>query len=143
MHLNASRLASSSDLHLPSFIGSRLSVLKNGSATALPRGFPGLDIDRAVPCESRRLWNAPLARDHPVAPELAVDAAVAVPALAQLELPDEEPFERLPLYPRVRLGPIQVVVALGFGDAEDLACLPDGAEFAPMRLDEPAPRAWP
>lgn len=32
---------------------------------------------------------------------------------------------------------------LGSGNAEGLACLPDGAEFAPMRLDELAPHAWP
>lgn len=86
--------------------------------------------------------DALLAHGYPVAPELAVDAAVAVPALVQLELLGDEPFERLPLYLRVRLGPIQVVVVLGFGNAEDLACLPDGAEFAPMRLDELAPHAW-
>ena len=58
MYLNTSRLASSLDLYLLSFISSRLSVLKNDSATALSHGFPGLDIDWAIPCDSRHLWNA-------------------------------------------------------------------------------------
>ena len=55
---------------------------------------------------------------------------------------DDEPSERLPLCLRVRFGPVQAVIVLGFGNAEDLACLPDGTEFAPMRLDELAPHAW-
>lgn len=58
MYLNASRLAWSLDLHLLPFIGSRLSVLKNDSAAASSHGFPGLDIDWAIPCDSRRLRNA-------------------------------------------------------------------------------------
>ena len=82
------------------------------------------------------------ARDRPVAPGLAVDAAAAVPALVRPEPLDDEPLERLPPCLRVRLEPVQAVAVLGSGDAGDLACLPDGAEFAPMRLDEPAPRAW-
>ena len=42
MHLNTSCLASSLDLHLLSFISSRLSVLKNDSAAA----FPFVDANR-------------------------------------------------------------------------------------------------
>lgn len=58
MYLNASCLASSPDLHLLSSIGSRLSVLKDDSATASSHGFPGLDIDWAIPCDPRRLRDA-------------------------------------------------------------------------------------
>lgn len=58
VYLSTSRLASSPDLYLPSFTSSRLSALKNDSATASPRGFPGLDIDRATPCDSRHPWSA-------------------------------------------------------------------------------------
>ena len=101
------------------------------------RRAPGLE---AQPAHDGQ--NALLAHDHPVAPGLAADAAVAVPAPGRLEPLDDEPLGRLPPCLRVRLGPVRVVAALGPGNAEDPACLPDGAGFAPMRLDELAPHAW-
>lgn len=36
----------------------------------------------------------------------------------------------------------QRVAAFGFGHAQDSACLPDGAELAPMLFEELAPHAW-
>lgn len=58
MHLDASRLASSLDSHLLPSIGSRLSALKDDSAAASPHGFPGLDVDWAIPRDPGHPWNA-------------------------------------------------------------------------------------
>lgn len=59
MYLNASCFASSLVAQLFSFTSPRFSVLKNDSATALSRGFPGRGIDCAIPCDSGQRWSAP------------------------------------------------------------------------------------
>lgn len=55
---------------------------------------------------------------------------------------DDEPFERLSLYLDVGFLPAEMLVETGSRDLHQPACLPDGAELAPMLFEEPALRAW-
>ena len=84
-----------------------------------------------------------LADDDAVASELAVDPAVPVAALVKIEPLGDEALQGLPLDLRVGLPPLHVAVVFGFRHAQDPACLPDGAEPAPMPFEELAPHAWP
>lgn len=83
-----------------------------------------------------------LADDDAVAPELAVDSAVPVAALVKIEPLGDEALQGLPLDLCVGFPPLHVVIVFGFGHAQDPACLPDGAELAPMLFEELAPHAW-
>ena len=83
-----------------------------------------------------------LADDDAVAPGLAIDPAVPVAALAKIEPLGDEAPQGLPPDPCVGFPPLHVVTVFGFGHAQDPACLPDGAELAPMLFEELAPHAW-
>lgn len=113
---------------------SRLGLLLNAvlSGRALS-GKPELPHDAV---------RALLAHGDAAFSQLAVDAPVAVTALVPLEGLDDEPFERLSLYLGVGLLPAEILVETGFRDLHQPACLLDGADFAPMLFEEPAPRAW-
>ena len=75
--------------------------------------------------------------------QLAVDAPVAAAAPAPLEGLDDEPFERLPLYPGVGSPPAEIPVETGSRGFHRPACVLDGADLAPMPFEELEPRAWP
>ena len=83
-----------------------------------------------------------LADGDAVAPELAVDPALPAAALVKIEPLGDEALQGLPLDLCVGSPPLHVVIVFGFGHAQDPACLPDGAELAPILFEEPAPRAW-
>ena len=86
--------------------------------------------------------HALLAHDDAAFSQFAVDAPVAVTALVPLEGLDDEPFERLSLYLGVGFLPAVILVETGFRDFHQPACLLDGADLAPMLIEEPAPHAW-
>ena len=73
--------------------------------------------------------------------QLAVDAPVAVAALVPPEGLDDETLERLPPYPGVGLLPAEILVETGSRDFHQPACLPDGADLAPMLFEELEPHA--
>lgn len=83
-----------------------------------------------------------LADDDAVAPELAVDPAVSVTVLVKIEPFRDEALQGLSLDLRVGFPPLHAVVVFGFGYVQNPACLPDGAELAPMLFEEFAPHAW-
>ena len=87
---------------------------------------------RAPSGESELLHDAEhalLAHGDAAFSQFAVDAPVAVAAL-------------MPLYLGVGFLPAEILVETGFRDLHQPACLLDGADFAPMLFEEPAPRAW-
>ena len=114
---------------------SRLDLLPDAafSGRALS-GKPGLLHDAE---------HALLAHGDAAFSQFAVDAPVAVAALVPMEGLDDEPFERLSLYPGVGLLPGEILAETGFRGFHQPACLLDGADLAPMLFEELEPRAWP
>lgn len=124
--------------HAVGEVDARIARLDHPRPAMLPRGSLGLE-----PRLSHDVQHSLLADHDAVFPELAVDATVTLAALVDLELLRHEPIQRLALYLGVRFPPLDVAVVFGLRDPQDLARLPDGAELAPMRFEELAPRAWP
>ena len=85
--------------------------------------------------------HALLAHGDAALSQLAVDAPVAVTALVPLEGLGDETLERLPPYPGVGLLPGEILAETGSRGFHQPARLPDGADLAPMRFEEPEPHA--
>lgn len=102
----------------------------------------GASASHLSPAEpAHHLQDALLADEDAFTAQLSVDPAVAVPSFMPLEAFLHELLEGLALYLGVRLSSPQVLVVARFGDSQRFAGLLDGAEFAPVLLQEVEPDA--